>query len=526
MGIDRTISVMTKSTNYVDRRHNFLSYLVASSIFLLLFAVFLTVLRIPDDVMLFLLVPLVCCWCLSTLLFYDELRAGHRRRSTAGGAGRWAKLTGLPCSSAEKQLRPALLFTPVWTLALLKPVVFQLYAMGANLKAKRVRLGSKIPNLQSMAPRLLLLFCSAYALSLVINYHNAGSTGRFIGGLYNLSIWVMGFLLLAALARAGTLKGFQRWLRGLAYFGLITSSVTCIGLLAWEFGVHTLQIVSPFLPRSAQHSSLAASAWISFVYPGWFYTVAPRSASIVNYATHLGFVIVATILATILVARNRRWSLLTLSLFLAPQFVALAVSQGRTAVAALCLAAIHTFFYTNRRKTLLLLAGSVAAVVALWFIAPNMFLNLLKSLIYGARNGSAAGRFAIYAGDIAVWRQNPILGFGYKVFDWQNMGSFLSLGSESTYLGVLTKTGLLGTLPFLAFLLALYFQWHSLGKRMRSGLARSHWLYLGATLVVFAMLMLTEDLDATQVVPFIFFVTAGYTLALVRLSKDLAVRRP
>lgn len=526
MASDRTNPTMTLLMSQIDQRKRVLLYMAASGTFLFLLVVFLLVLHMSVGVELFLLVPLVCFWCLPLLLFSPELRARPTFAVPARRAASNATRAIHGCSFAERQFVPALLLTPVWTLALLKPIVFQFCSLVADFRIKRVLRRGKVASFSSWARRFLFLYCMVYAFSLLINVRNAGGTGPIFGGIYNLSIWIMGFLLLVVLAKAGTLEGLERWLRGLVYFGILASSFACIGLLAWMSGVLTLQVVSPLLailPKAVQHSNLRSAAWISFVYPGWFFAREPRSASIVNYGTQLGFIVVATILATIHVARKRRWSFFRLSLFLGPQLVALVLSQGRTAVVALFLAAIHTLFYVNRRKTLLLLVASLAVGAATLLLAPREIPQLWKSFSFEARRGSENDRFAIYAADIAIWRKNPLLGFGYKAHNELDL-VHASLGSESTYLGVLVKTGLLGLAPFLAFLLALYTEWYSLGKRIASRITRDHWLYLGATLVVFVTAMLTEDLDATQVFPFIFFITAGYTLALARLTKQAPIR--
>jgi O-antigen ligase len=96
----------------------------------------------------------------------------------------------------------------------------------------------------------------------------------------------------------------------------------------------------------------------------------------------------------------------------------------------------------------------------------------------------------------------------------------MPIGSHSTYIGVLYRTGFLGFLIFGAFWLAVFRKWW----RRRSQLAvnetlRHLWTFGGVAFLSGLIWMFAEDLDAQPVASFLYFIIIGLIISLEKIGK-------
>lgn len=107
------------------------------------------------------------------------------------------------------------------------------------------------------------------------------------------------------------------------------------------------------------------------------------------------------------------------------------------------IAYIQQSILTRRQKQTLILILILGATVFL--ILNNSYITYIINKLYYAREGSTNTRIGIYTESIStVLNDSPILGIGIKSIG--NRG--YPLGSHSTYIGLLYKSGILGSLLF------------------------------------------------------------------------------
>ena len=138
----------------------------------------------------------------------------------------------------------------------------------------------------------------------------------------------------------------------------------------------------------------------------------------------------------------------------------------------------------------------VGIILILVILNYNKINNILVDSFH-SREGSNSMRFAIYFESIhTLFQYNPVFGIGTKIL---YMG--YPLGSHSTYVGILYKTGIVGTLLFLILIVSILDKYNKTKFK----------------LVLFAVLSLLvcyifEDLDATNWVGMAFFSLIGISL--------------
>jgi O-antigen ligase len=126
------------------------------------------------------------------------------------------------------------------------------------------------------------------------------------------------------------------------------------------------------------------------------------------------------------------------------------------------------------------------------------------------REGSTLGRMEIYLESLKqIQGIDAVLGYGYK--PKMDLVSITSLGSHSTYLSLLFKTGFTGFIVFGLFQGALFWRWYRLKKQV---LGDNHllafWAGLGGCFIGVLFWMTTDDLDAAQFVAFLYFSLVGF----------------
>jgi hypothetical protein len=441
--------------------------------------------------------------------------AAPRRESAAAWTLREAPFLG---ARVEKDLAWVVALTPVWILFGVKAFVFHAIVGLAVLKYALGGRRTRVPP----AGFLLLLFTVSYAVSVVLNAATM-PTERLPGTLHNLGTWLAGLAVLVIVANTGTATGLKRFAAAVTILGCIASVVAVTGVALWFLaGSEEVVLYSPlldYLPdqlsqvrafRSANKFTLLTSEWLG--------GPLPRSAAFFVYPNaYAGFALIA-IPAALLWASVSRSPKLLLVLALVPLLVGLLITLSRTAWVALLVAVIATYAVHKRGRlgTWVLAMGALAALVALQVFlesATDLAVNLLE-----ARATSTSTRVALWLEAFSLWRESPLFGIGHKP---QVEAYRQTVGSHSTYLGLLLKTGFAGIALFLLFLAGLLKSWYRLSRNL-APVAPALSRFFGMSIVSLSLWMLTEDLDAPQVVPFVFFAVVGYMFAVARWdSEDL-----
>lgn len=156
----------------------------------------------------------------------------------------------------------------------------------------------------------------------------------------------------------------------------------------------------------------------------------------------------------------------------------------------------------RRWRSMLTLGGLVALMV----VAVNWvsIVDAIGSLLSG-RQGSNATRSLLYLRSIEdVLESSPLMGRGIKFTEYP-FGDAIPLGSHSTYIGILYKTGFLGlAMGILSFLYALK-------TFMKCPIELSNKIFSLAFLMVFVAFLSIEDVDGSNWSLAVVFIISGIT---------------
>jgi len=151
-------------------------------------------------------------------------------------------------------------------------------------------------------------------------------------------------------------------------------------------------------------------------------------------------------------------------------------------------------------------------------------LTQLMEWIFQLREGSTTGRLALYKYSLQVFEGvDWILGFGLRPRD--ESAFLVPIGSHSTYLSMLFKTGVIGCSIFILFQAQLLMRWlrfRGIATRRRNLFCL--WQGLGGVFTGVGLWMFTGDIDAPQLLAFLYFSLVGVFEALVREEKVMALK--
>ena len=361
---------------------------------------------------------------------------------------------------------------------------------------------------------LLLCLSFTYAFSLFIHFPSAPPI-RVLASSYNLSFWVVGSILILMITNCFDLKDIRKWL---SIFPYLASWIGFLGVIlgiAKISGIYDMTFPTPLyglMQYVGQEILLEKNLIVEPLYRDWINSVLYSRLNLFSpYPTATGAVIlmVLAMLPAWAKVERKEKSLFYAFLWIS-NLVALYLTLSRMAIVALCVAFLLVFL-AHRKKFILwgflFFLGMVLA--ASWI---EQFLNWILTL----RENSTFGRLALYQYTLnQLEGMDWILGLGLK--PRETFAFAVPIGSHSTYLSLLFKTGYVGTFVFVVFQVYLFWRWYRLkGEIIHSQEARAFWQGAGRVLFGMSMWMLTEDLDAPQLVCFLYFSVIGMLEGLRR----------
>lgn len=148
--------------------------------------------------------------------------------------------------------------------------------------------------------------------------------------------------------------------------------------------------------------------------------------------------------------------LLVVMLFV--QFYALFITFNRTSWYALMIGLfVLQFFYPQFRK--LYIGIVIVVVIILWATWGQVNESVVVEERINHKTDDFNGRSARWEAAINMWQEKPVRGWGFRAYS-RNSGRFREDGfngnfgtPENNYLNILVATGLIGFVPFMAFLI-------------------------------------------------------------------------
>jgi hypothetical protein len=351
----------------------------------------------------------------------------------------------------------------------------------------------------------IFIMSAVYSFSILI--HSQGESGRALAALYNLSFWGMGLCLMTFMANSFALKQIRTTLRVFYFLSLILGSLALIAVLFWLSGVKSLYFYTPFynlIYATDATPLIQNSLVVRILSMDWFASFSrPRFNAFSPYPTATGglaMVLLSMLLMSFRIEKKRK--ILPYILLLLGTALALFMSLSRISLIGLAVS-VALVFILERKK-----AFAWAALFVIFLLLISPILAQILQVFMGLREGSNATRIDIYRYSLdQIDGMDWILGMGLK----QREDSFsIPLGSHSTYLSLLFKSGILGLISFLIFQGMLLWRWYQLKSQIIDDTERfAFWRGLGCAFFAMAIWMVTEDLDAPQLLVFIYFSLVG-----------------
>lgn len=428
-------------------------------------------------------------------------------------------------TSVAEDICFTLLLVPLWWYIGINFIVFHFLSVFLFIKTVvKIRRAS-----ERLQPPKEILFLSAYIfiyiLSILINLKDI-PVWRLLASLNNLSYWVMGVIILFVVYNSIKLEDITKYLRTFKNFGIITAvfviSIFSGALISLKYmNIETL--IYQLLPRETielikTHAPLLRSHLIPhLLIKSDFFSIpdVPRPNGFNLWATTLSGTMILLIVMTLAFYKNRKRRIESV-VVLGVEFITLFVTLSRN-ILCLFISLIIICLLTQSRKKMLLNVTTLVLVVVVLFtllIPPDELVNSLKSV----RKYSTQSRFELYELAFSNIKQKPILGYGYK--PRLEELSYYPIGSHSTYIGILHKTGLLGLVVFFLFWGSVLRKWW-IQRRIQNEVDdfRTVWFFTGVAMVSGLLWMVGEDLDTSPIFSFIYFVIIGIIISLRKCKK-------
>lgn len=417
-------------------------------------------------------------------------------------------------TTIKQDLLTTLYLAPLWWLLGFNIFIFHVVSIWMFLKlvvqytktGERVRIPGSI--------RFLILLILTYSISIVFNF-GSNEVIRSVASIYNLSYWVMGVFLVIVIYNVTdieTISSISKAFRVNMYF---IGILAILGAFVWLITGNEIVFSAPvryLLPNALDGMQLLShSTTVTIVTPGWVsQTLLPRAKIMSpSFPSAAGVIAMLLPLAAVLYYKasdKRIYILISLAL------IAILLTFARSPLVAI-LVAVSIVYLLNKKHR--------------WgyaFFSISMLLLFLPVIIdfmlyvNDLRAGSTHARFNIYGHAFSfVFSENPFIGIGVKPRD--DSLSALPIGSHSTYLGMLLKSGLIGLFFMVAFQVELFLRWlSSLRKSLPRDLLMLH-NALGISLISAGMFLLTQDLDSPQFFAFLYFSIVGMMSVVTRAAR-------
>ncbi len=420
-----------------------------------------------------------------------------------------------------KLLLMPIIFMPVWWLVGLNFIIFHLFTAIAFLL---VLVGKRGRLQWTISHSFLLMFIATYLLSLAINSHQF-DVFRVVGSVYNLTYWIMGLMLMIVIQNLSVSKKDLLYLaKTMRNFGVIIGilSITTLGF-AYIFDYSAIKfntLLGNIIPFKTESLLLEHMFVATLLDVDWLFGKAtPRVSGFFTYPTAMAISVATIMLLSSIYYRFCHVSKIRAALEYGLMLVALLFSTSRTVFIGIVLSVlIVTTINISRVKRL-----------AYWEIVKRTFLLLSLCLVFYlyfldfmtfvllSREGSTSFRFSLYLDTIKIAMDNPVIGIGVKLTDERY---YAPIGSHSTYIGALLKTGIIGLLFLLLFKISIFLKWLRTKKNIKGKLYEMTWIILGISYVTYSLWMITDDIDAPIIATFIYFLICGAILKLDQALKS------
>ena len=353
---------------------------------------------------------------------------------------------------------------------------------------------------------VILFLMLIYFFSILI-HAQAFPAGRVLASAYNLSYWMMGCFVIVVFANTFSTRQNRFLLKTFRSLGWIMGFLGIAAFFAAAYGRHAVIVPTPLdgLSRYFENADLLSQTLkVQLLIEDWFASVFRLRFNVFSpYPTATGGLLMITLMmtATFAAVEKKLKSPFFIVLFTL-NFSALLMTLSRMSVAVFILSIAVVFLLGKRKAFLWVVFLSCVIVLA------GPWLLRTTDLIWKLRQDSSETRFALYQYSLQQLQGiDWVLGLGIK-----NRGEVFMypIGSHSTYVSLCVKTGILGLAAFILFQGSLLLRWFRLRPLVREERDLFFlWRGLGWVFIAMMFWTMTEDIDAPQLVAFLYFSLVG-----------------
>jgi len=434
------------------------------------------------------------------------------------------KLVPFITTSIMQDLTWAILLIPLWWILGIRFFIFHFLSLWVFVKLLIVKHRDKDKFIFPSECYFLMAFITLYVASFFINLVNI-PLFRASASLYNLSFWIAGLLIILVIYNSIDKESILRFLKSFQFFGIVCSLFVLSAHAFWIFTHKYLSVKSLLywlLPdRFIELVKSKALLLLSSLELGivgrdkLFQKPFPRSPGFNVYSAALGITMVFMIVMTLAYYKTRKKrSSMPFILFL--ESVALILSLSRMSILAVGAAWLIVFSVVNINKSSyrIIIASVSACIVILLILVPP---KKIGRTFLEFRDESTTSRVKLYKITFKQSLKKPIFGYGFKP---RTEEVPIPVGSHSTYIGVIYKTGFLGLFAIILFWISILRRWWVQRKSLSdNGILRPIWFYSGIALIGGYFWMAVEDLDAPPIVAFFYFIIIGIILSLNKMKE-------
>ncbi|WP_396335365.1 PssD/Cps14F family polysaccharide biosynthesis glycosyltransferase [Clostridium sp.] len=370
---------------------------------------------------------------------------------------------------------------------------------------------------------ILLFFILSYSLSIILNF-NMEDIKRIIASVYNLSYWIMGLLIMISFYNIDIkIKDINFISNSIKLVLLFQILLLIVGVCLWIFGIKNLQIsslIGAFLNSNIDllQDSISTKFYISQWDSG---KEVLRFIGVSIYPTACALIVGVMMVYSCINIKSNKFRVF----IICASYILVLATRSRTVIVALPLSIIIilAIFYFNDIKQLIIKNKKIALAIFMLFVIGLFTIvfryGIIDKFIFG-REGSNNARMQIYKETINIFLQNKFIGSGYKIY-LPNLD--VPIGSHSTYLSVLMKTGLIGFTMFVLFIVMLGKVWIDeikVFKNEKNTELKLLHICTGITMLLYSIWFITEDIDAPQIACLLFFINASIINGLDKLRLE------
>ncbi|MEM5875596.1 MAG: hypothetical protein QXX45_03450 [Candidatus Aenigmatarchaeota archaeon] len=426
-------------------------------------------------------------------------------------------------TSIEKDFYFLIKLIPFWWLTGINFIVFHLFSLIALFKLAMLNIKTNKIIKTPYVCFLLIFFILIYILAIILNIYES-SFSRILAAFYNLSFWIIGLIVIILIYNKFETTFILMFLRSIYWLTIFLIFLALIAFFLYFKGFQQeinfksiLLMLFPNLENIFKIAPLISSSLNpTILYVDYFFNISlPRLRGIENYSTAFGGLMMLLIPMNIAYLKIKGTG--KFKIFIITLLIVLLMIFSLSRIAFLSLFTGWLYVNILKKKKFFILTTLTIFII----ILPSF--NIIDK-IFLMKRGSTETRLSLYNMAInEVLNKQPIIGLGIKP---RREDLDIPIGSHSTYIGVIYKTGILGFIFFILFFISVNLQYIKLRRYIYIDKNFKFFLdMLGICLIAGQIWMFTDDLDAAPIFSFLYFMIIGLIIFLKDKFEKNEIKR-